>query len=215
MRKGFTLIELLVVIAIIAILAAILFPVFARAREKARQASCGSNVRQIVLGVTMYSQDYDQMYPAYHLRYRGWADLIMPYVKNEQIFRCPSHRNTQQLTCSYAANNSSTKSYGTAPWRHSKNITRVTEIEAPGESALILEVHKDAWHVYHTWMNSRFPRNDMATAHNEGSNVGFVDGHVKWMKPEQTLVPNELYKSSVIGQNAENYEINIWDCVAN
>jgi len=91
-RRGFTLIELLVVIAIIAILAAILFPVFAQAREKARQITCVSNMKQIALGVLMYQQDYDEYYPMGHyitwndpapndIEYR-WADLIEPYIKS-------------------------------------------------------------------------------------------------------------------------------------
>ncbi len=96
-KRGFTLIELLVVIAIIAILAAILFPVFARAREKARQTSCLSNVKELALGTLMYAQDYDEMYPAWDRdlvefvtspAYPGRA--IMPYVKNLGIYTCPS-----------------------------------------------------------------------------------------------------------------------------
>ena len=98
-NRGFTLIELLVVIAIIAILAAILFPVFARAREKARQTSCLSNCKQLGLGVMMYVQDYDDTYP--RTSYLGgdgvsdytWTIVVQPYVKNVQIFRCPSDPN--------------------------------------------------------------------------------------------------------------------------
>src|SRR5687767_5449493 len=93
-RPGFTLIELLVVIAIIAILAAILFPVFAQAREKARQSSCLSNSRQMGMGLTMYVQDYDDTYPwSVGLdadRTPSWAGLIHPYVKNLAVFACPS-----------------------------------------------------------------------------------------------------------------------------
>jgi prepilin-type N-terminal cleavage/methylation domain-containing protein/prepilin-type processing-associated H-X9-DG protein len=99
-QRGFTLIELLVVIAIIAILAAILFPVFARARENARRASCQSNLKQIALGALQYSQDYDeqmvnawygatypQVWPTSYL----WNEAIFPYVKSEQLFACPSY----------------------------------------------------------------------------------------------------------------------------
>jgi prepilin-type N-terminal cleavage/methylation domain-containing protein len=93
-RRGFTLIELLVVIAIIAILAAILFPVFAQARESARKASCMSNMKQLGLAVMSYATDYDETYvPAQIALPSGsisWPTLLFPYVKNEGVFVCPS-----------------------------------------------------------------------------------------------------------------------------
>jgi prepilin-type N-terminal cleavage/methylation domain-containing protein/prepilin-type processing-associated H-X9-DG protein len=98
-KSAFTLIELLVVIAIIAILAAILFPVFARARENARRSSCQSNLKQLGLSVIQYTQDYDEKFPINYnfvttsnppLMPLGWADAIHPYIKSEQIFQCPS-----------------------------------------------------------------------------------------------------------------------------
>jgi len=103
--EGFTLIELLVVIAIIAILAAILFPVFARARENARRASCMSNLKQIGLGFMMYIQDYDEKFPPYLINYTtsptapngvtpsnpyAWSDALQPYIKSTQVYQCPS-----------------------------------------------------------------------------------------------------------------------------
>lgn len=98
-RSGFTLIELLVVIAIIAILTAILFPVFGRARENARRSSCQSNLKQLGLSALQYSQDYDEALP--RSNYGNWSsdtqganvkwmDVVYPYVKNEQVFNCPS-----------------------------------------------------------------------------------------------------------------------------
>ncbi len=105
-KKAFTLIELLVVIAIIAILAAILFPVFARARENARRSSCQSNLKQIALGIKQYTQDYDEKFPyaacvnastgsigggpADPNAPVGWAQSIQPYVKSTQLLQCPS-----------------------------------------------------------------------------------------------------------------------------
>ncbi|HAZ62666.1 MAG TPA: hypothetical protein DCZ72_03515 [Armatimonadetes bacterium] len=123
-RRAFTLIELLVVIAIIAILAAILFPVFAKAREKARQASCLSNLKQIGLALMQYAQDYDETYPAwqdFHISWDwkdNWQAKIGPYVKNGDvanftalrnhsgIWRCPSVEGWKSGTdtwwlCSY------------------------------------------------------------------------------------------------------------------
>jgi prepilin-type N-terminal cleavage/methylation domain-containing protein len=98
-RRGFTLIELLVVIAIIAILAAILFPVFAQAREKARGAACLSNGKQMAIGLMMYAQDYDERLPrvwtdkfGINNGARDWKNDIDPYVKNWDVYRCPSRR---------------------------------------------------------------------------------------------------------------------------
>lgn len=108
LKKGFTLIELLVVIAIIAILAAILFPVFGRARENARRSSCQSNIKQIGLGFKQYIQDYDEKYPIAIASSdatfssgatgsgtddKGWAESLQPYMKSTQIFQCPSEVN--------------------------------------------------------------------------------------------------------------------------
>lgn len=178
-RRGFTLIELLVVIAIIAILAAILFPVFARAREKARQTSCLSNVKQIILGVMMYAQDYDEVLIPGALPFQQpveapatadeWHELLQPYLKNQQILRCPSAKNSfpgygwnyQEFGYYYA-------DHGTG-W-----CTALAQIEAPAETILIGDGRIGTRYLY--------KRNTTYTTkiHNEGGNMGLLDGHAKW-----------------------------------
>jgi prepilin-type N-terminal cleavage/methylation domain-containing protein len=120
---GFTLIELLVVIAIIAILAAILFPVFAKAREKARQVSCLSNQKQLGLGFLQYNQDYDDNYPTGSAGPlgQGWGGVIYPYVKSTGVYKCPDDATTNvangatiSYPVSYAANFNFLRTDGTA-----------------------------------------------------------------------------------------------------
>ena len=115
-RRGFTLIELLVVIAVIAILAAMLMPVFARARESARQSNCVSNARQLVMAVLGYVQDYDEVFPQTYIPIGGgnnnpWYVTIQPYLKNTGIWICPSERKptmyysyAQPYPCCYDLN---------------------------------------------------------------------------------------------------------------
>jgi prepilin-type N-terminal cleavage/methylation domain-containing protein/prepilin-type processing-associated H-X9-DG protein len=222
-RSGFTLIELLVVIAIIAILAAILFPVFARAREKARQASCLSNVKQLALGVMMYKSDYDSRYPSVYDDGLGgwqvgrriiWADKIYPYVKNRELFLCPSNdgsiapipgqwpgnlmRTRYQMPMSHVF---------TEGWR---NPLKETRFEAPAETIMLTEGYNCWWqHVCPRhgiqspngllWV--RWGRMSMNGAlnectwpwHNGGCNNGFNDGHAKWMSINDMANPSHRY----------------------
>ncbi len=120
------------VIAIIAILAAILFPVFAKAREKARQSSCASNLKQMAIAMASYAQDYDEtLHPHRDLvsSTYGWTDIIAPYVKNQQIFRCPSNSNTPTVVG--AATNIGTH-YG---WSWNElNLKSLAQITKPAET---------------------------------------------------------------------------------
>src|SRR5712671_3082141 len=113
-KSAFTLIELLVVIAIIAILAAILFPVFAQARERARMTACLSNMKQIGLGLMMYTQDYDETYP--YIRFHGsdaikghntyvWRNAIRPYLKSIDVMACPSNPFSRSIAGRPGPNN--------------------------------------------------------------------------------------------------------------
>jgi prepilin-type N-terminal cleavage/methylation domain-containing protein/prepilin-type processing-associated H-X9-DG protein len=191
-RPGFTLIELLVVIAIIAILAAILFPVFARAREKARQTSCLSNVKQLSLGMWMYAQDYDELLPHYadHGCYPAtpgptrwmWDALITPYTKNAQISRCPSLPATAQsigpnyyhiINCALS---------GTTPI----GGVSLGQIQVPAQAMMLSDT--DAALIY---CRVCYPTGSRAgepygrvpmDRHNEGNNIGYADGHAKWLK---------------------------------
>ena len=147
-RRGFTLIELLVVIAIIAILAAILFPVFARAREKARQASCTSNVKQLMLGWIMYMSDYDNRAPycwyspvgaagpwdADGANWVTWHKAIQPYVKNLQLLECPSKDGVNLFRWT---NNRLYTSYGYNCG--SANAVREGDIRRPAEMIIVAD----------------------------------------------------------------------------
>ncbi|NSW55539.1 MAG: DUF1559 domain-containing protein [Armatimonadetes bacterium] len=179
---GFTLIELLVVIAIIAILAAILFPVFARAREKARQISCLSNMKQMGVSFFMYNADYDETY----VINPEWKSRLQPYIKNTQINICPSRKDL--------------------PWYYGQGFNigvpafigayvpgflgmPESAIQSPSNKILVVEWDR---------CNAGPPSGPTglfaggATCfwactiiHNGGSNVLFGDGHAKWMQPQQ------------------------------
>jgi prepilin-type N-terminal cleavage/methylation domain-containing protein/prepilin-type processing-associated H-X9-DG protein len=188
MRKGFTLIELLVVIAIIAILAAILFPVFARAREKARQSNCLSNVKQQVLGMMMYAQDYDEMMmsiyydlddsDSYTVDDTTWINVVIPYVKNSQIFQCPSKKT---WTYGYAAN----YSYWSSLDGYTPPMGRaLAEMAEPSETVLVMDNNSSSqmWYSWEAWGDTPTYNSLLPDRHNDGLNVGYCDGHAKWGK---------------------------------
>ena len=208
--RGFTLIELLVVIAIIAILAALLFPVFAQAREKARQASCASNLKQIGLAAALYSQDYDEHYPLGHAPednpltvFDGGGDyephfieLLRPFIKNAKnqgVWRCasdPSPRLTKdgdqtEFHVSYSVNG--WFEYGAT----------LAQVEKPAEKVHVLESADDDH--FHWWEMGRKKQSDpyltpeqlpqkalqeqtAPIRHSEGANYLYADQHVKWSR---------------------------------
>ncbi|MFW6156487.1 MAG: DUF1559 domain-containing protein [Armatimonadota bacterium] len=189
-RVGFTLIELLVVIAIIAILAAILFPVFARAREKARQASCLSNVKQLSLGFLMYAQDYDETLPPSHVTINEapvvhpngdeserthWASLIFPYVNNIDVYNCPSTRRA-------VWDGSYTGQHAYGYNRHIGTNVFLGEMERPAEFLLICDTDliEGSWNTFVVY-DSFYPNSHISDRHNGGANFGFADGHSKWL----------------------------------
>jgi prepilin-type N-terminal cleavage/methylation domain-containing protein/prepilin-type processing-associated H-X9-DG protein len=188
MKKGFTLIELLVVIAIIAILAAILFPVFAKAREKARQTSCLSNAKQIGLACMQYFQDYDECLVHYRYEvpwatYRIWSDWIAPYCKNTQIFICPSARTVVPTVGGVSGGYGWQYRYlGWAGYGGSAATAArsLGEITAPAETIMIGEILSGVV-VYPGDMPTYFDPYNASDRHNNGANYCFADGHAKWL----------------------------------
>ena len=188
-RDGFTLIELLVVVAIIAVLAAILFPVFARARENARRTSCLSNQKQIGLATLQYLQDYDERYMVvdHHSDY-AWFDPLQPYIKSEQIFRCPSmppETLSPRPRTDYLMN--VMFSHGMA---ESRIQTPVEQIVTTERAANRNSDHYHSWvlppghpgHAHQGAMIAEINTFNDRERHLGGSNYGFADGHAKWMK---------------------------------
>jgi len=182
MKRGFTLIELLVVIAIIAILAAILFPVFARAREKARQSSCLSNVKQLMIAFQMYCQDFDERTPLllYGPDEICWTYTFEPYMKNEEILTCPSEPDIEvcyaqpyQWGYYHMYTRSATSSYGgsvpLAKLKHPAELCAFGETAQNAKSSGAFNT--TGQYGYARWAPDR---------HNEGMNCGLVDGHAKW-----------------------------------
>jgi len=193
-RPGFTLIELLVVIAIISILASILMPVFARAREKGRQAACVSNVRQIAIAMGMYAQDYDEIITPGELGGFLWHELISPYTHNKQIYVCPSRKDRQM---GYAVNNLVA---GNSEGAMFDPAVKILVMDVPPEAlGSTASSPGNEW-----WCNSisgvgiplplpsgisdgdnTFKHLSQPERHNDGVNVAYGDGHAKWAKEGQ------------------------------
>ena len=218
MRRGFTLIELLVVIAIIAILAAILFPVFAKAREKARQTSCLNNVKQLAVATMAYIQDYDETWMPNapdRADHAGWSVALAanapqaklaPYVKNLQIYACPSRTDGacstsaqpmlgalayppefSGLRINYGPNRiGNLGNPGPANPMALASLTNPTDIPAWGETTYGTSIGAPHCVAYPklTWPNAcnyaTTPNLSSYTSHNDGSNMCFFDGHAKW-----------------------------------
>lgn len=225
-NQGFTLIELLVVIAIIAILAAILFPVFGRARENARRTACLSNMKQVGLGLQMYVQDYDERTP------RGllsevpnfgapgalpmFLNLLTPYTKNIQIYACPSapayngasmpHRPTELSNTNYVGNaNVMQRSIAAIP--NTAEIIYIQEFHERRSYSYLRPFNTGAtpptYSQWHSW-NATLQKEDYSNIHFEGGNMVFMDGHAKWRKyvslssGEFGLTPDEKYLPTVV-----------------
>jgi len=221
-RRAFTLIELLVVIAIIAILAAILFPVFAKAREKARTSSCQSNLKQIGVAILQYGQDYDEtmvntaiagdvaVAGLPNAQWVVWDEAVQPYMKSIQVFACPSDPrkfgNAGRQVRTYTSNAMVLGNGLDAPgwWAGAPDIgLAMAAIVAPAQLIMVTErwdndgnrvVGNGNYHVIRYYLPSDTWRLD-SVKHPEAqmANFLFCDGHVKLFRGRQTLSPTNLW----------------------
>lgn len=224
-RAGFTLIELLVVIAIIAILAAILFPVFAQAREKARAISCLSNNKQYALATLMYTQDYDETLPyaVYNVPdlfcVATFYQIVQPYVKNHQITQCPSDAQAIKVADLVGAPCADTPPYTS----YVVNFSVLPNGFIPGTSAVPLAAIPKPSETMMTFdgnagldfvNNTPLPLQLVQGRHNLTFNTNFVDGHAKSIQareagftdPQFTVFgPGKSLKVYIIGQSGGFY----------
>lgn len=205
MKRAFTLIEVIIVLVIVGIFAALLFPVFHKARENARRSSCQSNLKQIGLGFKQYERDYDEKFalaysnedgvsgydPSFD---RGWMQITQPYLKSTLIFQCPSE------PASYAPPLRANDYWYSAPVAQLQRISEVSDPaltvvigDAVGSSAALVATHGaiayggDAPSLKYNgeiWDISEASDGQGARRHLRGSNFAFCDGHVKWFRPE-------------------------------
>lgn len=206
-QRGFTLIELLVVIAIIAILAAILFPVFAKAREAARKTACMNNIKQMTTGALMYCQDYDEQVIPYSTNGGSggvafvWNLLIQPYIKNTGVMRCPSLQLDQGYAYNFPAGGTG-RSLASFPLvAQTPMFADANGVANPaGGIQALAFIAPTAALPYHDGRQLSFPTANPQTAingwsgnrngricasrHSDGANYGFFDGHAKWMHYE-------------------------------
>ena len=200
--RAFTLIELLVVIAIIALLAAILFPVFSRAREKARQAACQSNLKQVAMAIRMYADDHDEMLcwatmvtgPEARDEPYVWYGVAAPYFRNTGILRCSSRRDVTYGSGGYEWNSHGGSRRGGLPWNGFGNhplapftyhnwFISYSDVTDPSSSIIVADpapsVHPD----FSGWIFAAVSNPESLPAHHNGmGNYGFFDGHVKALK---------------------------------
>ncbi|RYG70605.1 DUF1559 domain-containing protein [bacterium] len=207
-RSAFTLIELLVVIAIIAVLAAILFPVFGRGRENARRSSCQSNMKQIGLGMYQYSQDYDEKFM---LEWdggtgAGWKQIVQPYIKSAQIWACPSNTLNATLQMDPVPGRPEypgiVQSYAGNPrvlipsWTGTPPLS-LAVVQSTATRIIMSESSSDPYGanwatMYDDWDTNQVRDNGFAN-HLGTMNCLFIDGHVKSMKPTNTATPVNMW----------------------
>ena len=213
-RVGFTLIELLVVIAIISILASILFPVFARARENARRTSCLSNAKQLGLGMMQYTQDYDEMYPIIgfgptsaddkvifpngSIGSNNWVLRIYPYVKSTQVFICPSDTVEPWKGAPSGPSITQGVSYG-ANYRIIVNALvpiSIATVQKVSDTLLMADSAGDVrYDVRDVYRDDRH----IIDRHMDGTNIVFADGHAKWKKMSRNAAGLPVAPTAVQG----------------